>query len=90
MGWLSIMVVCYSILAISPFLANLFHIKRINDNYSTAPSKRISSLIPGYSRQKPLVGVLAALEIGLPKIRQECPLFDAWLAKLETLQPLPA
>ena len=64
--------------------------EHINDNYNTAPSKRIASLIPGYSRQKPLVGVLAALEIGLPKIRNECPLFDAWLAKLENLPPLPA
>ena len=54
------------------------------------PSKRIIALYPGYERQKPLIGVLAALEIGLPKIRAECPLFDAWLSKLENLPALPA
>lgn len=54
------------------------------------PSKRIIALYPGYERQKPLIGVLAALEIGLPKIRQECPLFDAWLSKLENLSAFPA
>ena len=64
--------------------------EHINDSPNTAPSKRIIRFFPGYERQKPLLGVLAALEIGLPKIRRECPLFNAWLAKLETLQPLPA
>lgn len=64
--------------------------EHIDDSPHTAPSKRIIELYPGYERQKPLFGVLAALEIGLPKIRQECRLFDAWLAKLETLPPLPA
>lgn len=64
--------------------------EHINDSPYTAPSKRIIRFFPGYARQKPLLGVLAALEIGLPKIRQECPLFNTWLATLETLQPLPA
>ena len=54
------------------------------------PSKRIITLYPGYERQKPLIGILAALEIDLPKIRQECPLFDAWLSKLENLPALSA
>lgn len=64
--------------------------EHINDSRTTAPSKRIIKLFPGYELQKPLYGGLAALEIGLPKIRQECPLFNAWLAKLETLPSLPA
>jgi hypothetical protein len=55
----------------------------INDSPLTAPSKRVEGLLPGY--QKPLLGTLAVLEIGLSKIRQECPRFDAWLKKLETL-----
>ncbi len=62
--------------------------EHINDNPRTAPSKQIARLYPEY--EKPTMGVLAALEIGLPKIRQECPLFDAWLNKLENLPPLPA
>ena len=64
--------------------------EHINDSPNTAPSKRIIEEFPGYERQKPLLGALAALEIGLPRIRQQCPLFDAWLNKLEKLPPLPA
>lgn len=53
----------------------------INDSPETAPSKRIVALLPGY--QKPLLGTLAAIEIGLDRIRSECPLFDSWLRQLE-------
>lgn len=55
----------------------------INDSRITAPSKRITQLFSQY--EKPIHGSLAALAIGLPKIRQECPLFDAWLKQLESL-----
>jgi hypothetical protein len=54
----------------------------INDSPTTAPSKRIKDLIPGY--QKPLLGLQAALEIGLATIRRECPHFDGWLLQLES------
>jgi hypothetical protein len=57
--------------------------EEIDDSPETAPSKRIEALIIGY--RKPLFGVLAALEIGLEKIRQACPHFQAWLNKLESL-----
>jgi hypothetical protein len=56
--------------------------EEINDSPVTAPSKRIAALVPGY--EKPLLGTLAALEIGLSRIRQECPHFDHWLAQLES------
>lgn len=55
----------------------------INDSPSTAPSKRIEDLFPGY--EKPLFGVIAAIEIGLPKMREECSHFDGWLSRLESL-----
>ncbi len=55
----------------------------INDSPMTAPSKRVEALVAGY--QKPLLGTLAALEIGLPRIRAACPNFSDWLARLETL-----
>jgi hypothetical protein len=55
----------------------------IDDSPLTAPSKRIAALVPGY--QKPLLGVLAVLEIGLAPIRVECPHFNRWLEKLESL-----
>ena len=55
--------------------------EEINDSPLTAPSKRVEGLVPGYA--KPFLGVLAALDIGLEKIRNECPLFQAWLERLE-------
>lgn len=55
--------------------------EEINDSPLTAPSKRIIDLVPGY--EKPLMGTLAALEIGLDAIRQECPLFRGWIERLE-------
>jgi hypothetical protein len=54
----------------------------INDSPITAPSKRVKGLVPGY--EKPLLGSLAALEIGLSRIRLECPHFDSWLVQLES------
>ena len=57
--------------------------EHIDDSPVTAPFKRILDLYPQY--EKPLMGETVARAIGLPKIRQECPLFDAWLRKLERL-----
>jgi hypothetical protein len=54
----------------------------INDSPLTAPSRRVETLVPGY--EKPLLGVLAVLEIGLSRIREECPHFDGWLKQLES------
>ena len=55
--------------------------EEIDDSPVTAPSKRIELLVPGY--EKPLLGVLGILSIGLDQIRSECPCFDGWLTKLE-------
>jgi hypothetical protein len=55
----------------------------INDSVVTAPSKRIEAILPGY--EKPLLGTLAVLEIGLTRIRAECPHFAEWLTRLESL-----
>lgn len=55
----------------------------INDSPVTAPSKRVEDLVPGY--EKPLLGTLAVLEIGLDRIRAECPHFAGWLNNLESL-----
>jgi Domain of unknown function (DUF4276) len=56
--------------------------EEIDDSPNTAPSKRVMDLVPGY--EKPLLGTLAALEIGLSSIRRECPHFDHWLTQLES------
>lgn len=60
--------------------------EHINDNQCTAPSKRIKKLFSLNDRyEKPIMGTLAALEIGLVRMREECPLFNAWLVSLENL-----
>jgi hypothetical protein len=56
--------------------------EEINDSPTTAPSKRIAALVPGYS--KPFLGILAALEIGLGAMRFQCPEFRRWLEHLES------
>jgi hypothetical protein len=57
--------------------------EHIDDSPTTAPSKRVEDLVPEY--QKPLFGSMAASEIGLRKIRAECPHFGSWLSHLETI-----
>jgi len=55
--------------------------EEIDDSPMTAPSKRVEGLVAGY--QKPLLGTLAALEVGLDAMRAECPHFRTWLEQLE-------
>ena len=56
----------------------------IDDNPNTAPSKRIKSICNDHI--KTIHGIIAAIEIGLPRIRSECPHFDQWLRRLENLK----
>jgi len=57
--------------------------EEINDSPDSAPSKRIKKLIPRYG--KVVAGSLVAGEIGLEKIRAECPRFHEWVTRLESL-----
>jgi len=57
--------------------------EEINDSPVTSPSKRVEAIVPGY--EKPLLGTLAVLEIGLDVIRSECPHFRRWLERLESV-----
>ena len=57
--------------------------EEIDDSPQNAPSKRVQKLLPEF--QKPVDGVLVLMEIGLPKIREECPHFFRWLSRLEQL-----
>ena len=57
----------------------------INDSSVTSPSKRIESLVPSY--EKPLLGILAVLEIGLDRIRDQCRHFNGWIELLEMRVP---
>ena len=59
--------------------------EEINDGDNTHPSARLKRL-PGYKKVSD--GLLVAEAIGLRKIRSECQHFDAWLSRIENLEPL--
>jgi hypothetical protein len=59
--------------------------EEINESQQSAPSKRVCALMPNY--QKPFHGNLAALDIGLSAMREQCPHFRCWLTKLEHRAP---
>lgn len=55
--------------------------EEIDDGPTTAPSKRIAALFPTY--RKTLHGPLAAQDIGIERIRQECPHVESWFRQIE-------
>jgi hypothetical protein len=57
--------------------------EEINEGRTTAPSKRILQVFPGY--QKTLHGPLATQELGLTSMRAACPHFNQWVSALEAL-----
>lgn len=61
----------------------------INEGATTSPSKRIIRHVPIYERNKVRVGAPAAVAIGLNILRNRCPHFGDWLARLESLGRLP-
>lgn len=52
----------------------------INNSPKTAPSKRLMEAIPDYN--KVIFGNCIAMDIGLKKIREKCPLFNEWVESL--------
>ena len=60
----------------------------INDSSETAPSKRIEKLLPRYD--KVVHGPDLIADIGLDAIREQCPRFNGWLSRLESLAHGPA
>lgn len=61
--------------------------EEINDSPETAPSKRLSKIYPRY--RKKTDGVAIIQKIGLETIRAECPHFNEWLTKLESVGHAP-
>jgi hypothetical protein len=55
----------------------------IDDGPATAPSRRLEAAIRSYD--KIVHGPLAVESIGLARIRERCPRFNAWVTSLETL-----
>jgi hypothetical protein len=73
---------------INDWKAQLAHFEspeEVNNSKLTAPSKRLIKTWSTYKHAKPHFGVLIALEIGLPKMREKCPRFNQWLIQLEAL-----
>ncbi|HEY6324206.1 MAG TPA: DUF4276 family protein [Thermoanaerobaculia bacterium] len=57
--------------------------EEINDSPNACPSSRVRALVSNY--EKPLLGTLAALEIGLATIARECQHFGRWVTRLERI-----
>ncbi len=55
----------------------------INDGYETCPSRRISSIVPGYKKR--VFGPIVTNRIGIEVLRARCSHFGKWLARLELL-----
>ncbi len=68
---------------VEAILAECGEPEAINHERETSPSHRIESL--GGSFRKTSTGIAVAKEIGLPKMRENCPLFDQWVGTLEKL-----
>ena len=54
----------------------------IDDRPDLAPSKRILNILPDY--RKPVAGPRIAAQIGLSKLRQECPHFNQWIGRIQS------
>ena len=57
--------------------------EEIDQGPQTSPSKRIGKYMPSYSKGES--AALALREIGITRLRSECPHFSAWVSKLEEL-----
>jgi hypothetical protein len=63
--------------------------ERIDDRPQTAPSKRIELVFPWYvkGRSERAHGPRIAEKLELATVRDKCPRFNSWVAKLEALRP---
>lgn len=58
----------------------------INNNPQTAPSKRLDAWSANNKFLKTTTGISVAEKIGIEKIREQCPIFNGWLATFEEIQ----
>lgn len=70
---------------VEAILAECGEPEAINHERETSPSHRLEKL--GGSFRKTSTGIAIAQAIGLPKMREKCPLFDAWMSAIEALAP---
>jgi hypothetical protein len=69
---------------IDAILAECGEPEKINHQAQKAPSKRLEKLSGNF--KKTATGIAIAKNIGITSMRDGCPLFDAWLTKLESLK----
>jgi hypothetical protein len=71
-------------------IAGFANPEEIDDNPESSPSKRIIRAFEAHHMRYDKVtgGALAILDLGLETIRNNCPKFDGWLRKLESLSPM--
>jgi hypothetical protein len=68
-------------------IRNLFQTPEdINDDPASAPSKRVMGIYRSY--RKVIEGTVAAEEVGVQTMRQQCPHFHEWVSRLENATPL--
>ena len=58
----------------------------VNNSPETAPSKRLDGWSLNGKFPKTTAGIVIARQIGIPTIREKCPLFDNWLTTIENIQ----
>lgn len=58
----------------------------VNNHPETAPSKRLDAWSVNGKFPKTTTGIAITQQIGIPKIRAKCHIFDHWLATLESIQ----
>jgi len=69
--------------SLKEIVASVPTLEHIDDGEATAPSKRIISLLPGYSGLKTTAGPDIAELIGVEVLRVSCPHFGRWIDRLE-------
>jgi hypothetical protein len=85
--WFSDISIIASVMNVNPIPQALLDIEKafdapedINNSPETAPSKRLEALFRGYN--KTTDGLTIAEKVGIEKMREKCPRFDAWLKNL--------
>lgn len=58
----------------------------INNSAATAPSKRIATLLGIKEfKAKTTTGIAIAEAVTLPTMMRQCPLFNAWIERIESM-----
>lgn len=80
---------------LTTLFSNDLFVKRVEDSLTltdrqiltvTAPSKRLNNWSPNHNFRKTTMGITIAEAIGIQKMRDNCPLFNAWLKEIEKIK----